>query len=42
MQCQLTDPLTLHNTVVACVQDVIKPIKMYYVKILKYNIRILK
>jgi hypothetical protein len=31
MQRQLIGHNSLHNTVIACVQDVIKPIKMYNV-----------
>jgi hypothetical protein len=33
MQRQLIGHNSLHHTVVACVQDVIKPIKMYNIKI---------
>jgi hypothetical protein len=34
MQRQLIGHNSLHNTLVACVQDVLKPVKMYNVKIL--------
>jgi hypothetical protein len=41
MQHQLIGHNSPHNTVVACVQDVIKPIKMYNVRILIETILIL-
>jgi hypothetical protein len=38
MQHQLIGHNSLHNTLVACVQDVIKPIKMYKVKKVKLSL----